>query len=215
MAFVDYLVLGKDERGNPIRVGVTDSGEKDEFGHTLYKLGVDTSVTINNVTLGAVKVQDAVAATEAEVAANNVIAIGDNALATHDAQIGQVGDLETNGTVIGVLDRLRGVDVSLGVSGTPFHSANASAAPAAVTDAPTAGKRICVTDLMVSVAVALTVTISEETSGKVLMIMNLAPYQTVSVNLKGKFKVPTADKRLMVQTNQAGIIDVWCQYYSE
>lgn len=104
--------------------------------------------------------------------------------------------------------------VSLGVSGAAFHSANQSATPAAVTDAPATGKHLVVTNLIVSAGAAMVVTFTEETSGTSLLVISMAANSTVPVPLGAGITLPTINKRLMVQTSATGNIDVQAQFYS-
>lgn len=109
---------------------------------------------------------------------------------------------------------LRPVVSSLGVSGARFTSADQSAAAAAVTDAPATGSKLVIDDLVVSVGAAIDVTFSEETSGTVLLVLQMAADQTVVVSPK-KWKLATAGKKLMVRTSAAGAITVTAWYHSE
>jgi len=103
---------------------------------------------------------------------------------------------------------------TLGIGGARFISADQSAAPAAVTDAPGSTKKLVVTDLIVSLATALTVTLTEETSGTVLFSLVL-PTGSFVIPLRGKLKLATNNKRLMVQTSLLGSISVSAIWYAE
>lgn len=210
-----FIILGQTQNGAPIRIGATDTGTTDQQGNPIYSLAVDSVVSIDpgDITIAAVKVQDAGTATEAKVAAATAIAVGNNALAVHDPQVGQIGDVLGDGSVIGLLDALAPA-VSLGVSGAAFHSANQSGSAAAVTDAPSTGLNLVITDLVVSAGAAMVVTFTEETSGTVLLKLDMAANSTVVFTPRGRFTLPTADKKLMVQTSASGTIDVMAQYYS-
>ncbi len=210
---MDYLIMATDDKGNKQAVGLTDTGNTTPTGQKIYKLVTDTSVTINNVTLGAVKIQDAVAATQAEVKASTGIATGDNALATHDPAIGQIGDTQGNGTVIGLLSELVPA-TNVGVSGHNVVSADASAAPIAVTDAPTAGQHVEIHALVVSSdATNITVIFTEETSGTELLRFYMNA-NTQNSPAGFHVKLPTINKRLMVQTSKAGNIAVTALWHS-
>lgn len=101
-----------------------------------------------------------------------------------------------------------------GVSGEAVSSSDASS-PVPVTDAPTEGQKLVITDLVVSSAAALTLTFTEETSGDVLLVLYMAANSTVNVNLRGKLKLAVADKQLLVGASGAGNISVLAGYYSE
>jgi hypothetical protein len=110
-----------------------------------------------------------------------------------------------------------GMATSWGVAGLPFNSADASAADVAVSDAPGAGLKLVVSDIIFSVGTTMTVTFKEETSGTVIYgpFYALANTTTViSVRAKGK-KLPVANKKLMVRTSVAGNITVSAAYYPE
>jgi len=102
-----------------------------------------------------------------------------------------------------------------GVAGEAFTSADQHSAAAAVTDAPTSGKKLVITDLLVSVDTDMTVTFTEETTGKVVKKLYMAAKSVVQLTERGKIKLSTADKKLKVQTSVAGNIAVTASYYSE
>lgn len=102
-----------------------------------------------------------------------------------------------------------------GVSAAAVTSADASAADVDVTDAPSAGQKIVITDVVVSVAAAIDVTLKEETSGTVFAILYMAENQTVHLKFDSKQKLATADKKLVARTSGAGAVTVRASYYSE
>ena len=104
---------------------------------------------------------------------------------------------------------------SIGVSGARFTSADQSASAASVTDAPSSGEKICVDDLIISVDTDMRVDLMEETSGTVFASLYLPANSVQQVTPRGKFKLPTADKKLQVQTSAAGNISVTALYHSE
>jgi hypothetical protein len=102
-----------------------------------------------------------------------------------------------------------------GVSGARFTSANQSAAAASVTDAPTTGQKLVVTDILVSVDTAMRVDLKEETSGTIVASLYLPANGTVQFTPRSKLKLATANKKLQVQTSASGNIAVTAFYYSE
>lgn len=102
-----------------------------------------------------------------------------------------------------------------GVSGAPFASADQSAAAASVTDAPTSGQKLVITDVIISVDTAMTVTLKEETSGTIFGKYYMAANSTLQITTRGKRKLATANKKLQVQTSVAGNISVNVGYWSE
>jgi hypothetical protein len=103
----------------------------------------------------------------------------------------------------------------IGIAGARFTSADASGAPAAVHSAPDTGLKAVITDLIVSVAAAMTVTFTEETAGTVLFTLYMGAGATIQLTPRGKLKLSTAAKRLMVQTSGAGNIAVTAFYHTE
>lgn len=106
---------------------------------------------------------------------------------------------------------------SFGV-GTPavaFTSADATTA-AAVTAAPTAGQKLVITDIIVSSDTAMFLLFHEEsTAGNILWKVFVPANGTAQFTPRGKTKLWTADKKLMVDASAAGNISVTCCYYSE
>jgi len=87
----------------------------------------------------------------------------------------------------------------------------------AITDAPTAGQKIVLTDIVISVGTAMSVTIKEATSGTVM----LGPYymaanSTIQVTPRGKGpKTAVADRVMNVDASAAGNITVDSWWHSE
>ncbi len=105
--------------------------------------------------------------------------------------------------------------MSFGVSGATFTSPNQSSAAAAVTDAPTSGQKLVITDLEVSVDTAMAVTFTEQNLGTVVGKYYLDSNTTVQITPRGKKKLTGANNKLMVQTSTLGNIAVTAHYYSE
>lgn len=108
-----------------------------------------------------------------------------------------------------------GKSVSLGVGGARFTSADQSGGVASITDAPTTGKKIVVTDLIISTAAAMRVDFKEETSGTVKFSVYMAANDTKTIQTNGKLKLDTVDKKLQIQTSAAGNISITPLWYSE
>jgi len=103
----------------------------------------------------------------------------------------------------------------LGIAGARFTSADQSGSAAAVHTAPGTGLKAVITDIIVSVDTAMTVTFTEETAGTVLLTLYLAANSTMQITPRAKLKLGVAVKRLMVQTSVAGNIAVTAMYYME
>lgn len=104
-----------------------------------------------------------------------------------------------------------------GVAGVPFTSADQHSAVASVTDAPTAGQKLVIDDLILSTDTDMTVTFKEETSGTVIFgpWYLTAKGGAMQVTPRGKKKLATANKKLQVITSVAGNITVQASYHSE
>jgi hypothetical protein len=104
-----------------------------------------------------------------------------------------------------------------GIAGLPFTSADQHAAVASVTDAPTAGKKLVVTDLFFSCDTAMSVTFKEETGGAVVAGPFYCPANFVGqLTPRSKaWKLSAANKKLQAITSVAGNIMVDAHYYSE
>lgn len=96
------------------------------------------------------------------------------------------------------------------------NSADASGGVVSLTAAPTTGQKIVVDDLLISTDTALSVTFKEETSGTVIRgPIYLAANSTAQITLRGKTKLPVANKKLQFITSVAGNITVEASYHSE
>jgi len=103
-----------------------------------------------------------------------------------------------------------------GVAGVPFTSADQHSAVASVTDAPTSGQKLVITDLIISSDTALSVSFNIESDATVIYgPFYLAAGSTVNLVTRAKLKLGTANKKLQVQSSVAGNISVLALYYSE
>ena len=83
------------------------------------------------------------------------------------------------------------------------------------TAAPTGGQKIVVTDILVSVDTAMSVSFQEETSATVFAKLYLPANGSAQFTPRSKLKLDTADKKLAIDTSVAGNIAVTAFYYSE
>ena len=99
----------------------------------------------------------------------------------------------------------------------PFTSADQTSGAAAVTAAPVSTQKLVVTDITITnrSAVALILTFTAETSGHVLLRVPVPAKAMFAWSPRGKTKLATADKKLMVQADVAGQFDVLVHHYSE
>ncbi len=106
------------------------------------------------------------------------------------------------------------LDSSFGIAGARFTSADATTV-VDVSDAPTTGQKLVVTDLIVSVDTAMGVAFYEKDAAEPLLEMFLPANGTAQITPRGKLKLTTANKTLQVKTSAAGNISVTPIYYSE
>lgn len=94
-------------------------------------------------------------------------------------------------------------------------SSDASGADVDGSDAPTSGQKVVVDDVLVSVDTAMRVDFKEETSGTVIFSMYLPASGTAQFTPRGKMKLDTANKKLLVRTSAAGNIRATVLWHSE
>ena len=102
---------------------------------------------------------------------------------------------------------------SVGVSGAAFKSADASTT-VAVTDAPTSGEHLVITDVTVSSAAAMLMELEEETSGDVIFSLHVAQDSVHTIPIRSPIKLAVADKKLFLNTDTGGSVSVTAVYYS-
>lgn len=102
-----------------------------------------------------------------------------------------------------------------GVSGARFTSADATTA-AAATDAPTSGQKLVIDDIIFSVgATAMQVDFQIETAATVFMTFYCPANTSYQFTPRGKMKLATADKKLMIKASVAGNVACTVFYHSE
>lgn len=149
-------------------------------------------------------------------AALTALQLIDDMISGSEAQVDVVAALPAGTNTIGATrDAGPSWTSVFGVSGARFTSADASASAAAVTDAPTAGQKLVITDVLISVDTAMRVDLKEETSGTIIASLYLPANGSAQWTARSKTKLATADKKLQVQTSAAGNIAVTAHYYSE
>lgn len=122
-----------------------------------------------------------------------------------EALLGGTGSLKDNGAAWTSV---------FGVSGAAVVSADMTAA-AAVTDAPTSGQKIVLTDIVISSDTAMNVLIEEETSGTDLFKVFVPANGTVQITPRSKMKLATVNKKVTAKASVAGNIAVTAFYFSE
>jgi hypothetical protein len=109
---------------------------------------------------------------------------------------------------------------SHGVSNVPYTSASpiiASGSPVNVTDAPASGKKLVITDLLVSSTTANNVVfVDESTAGLVTVPIVFNTPGTIQLTPRGKpWKLASANKHLQMYDTATGIVYVDAVYHSE
>jgi hypothetical protein len=109
-----------------------------------------------------------------------------------------------------------GGEVSHGVSGARFSSSNLSTAFSGITDAPTSGQKLVITDIIISTDADMRVDFATEgATGTILESIYMKAGDSANLTTRGKRKLPTADKKLMAKTSATGNITLNPYYYSE
>lgn len=103
---------------------------------------------------------------------------------------------------------------SFGVSSAAVVSADITTATA-VTDAPTSGQKIVVTDIIVSTDTAMNILFECETTGVDIFKVFVPANGTVQITPRSKVKLATADKKLTAKSSVAGNVGITVCYYSE
>lgn len=104
-----------------------------------------------------------------------------------------------------------------GPAWTPVRALKSSADATTASDltaAPTAGQKVVIDDLWVSVDTAMRVDILEETSGTVLWSAYLPGGGCVQFTPRDGLKLDTADKKARIQTSAAGNLRCIALYHS-
>lgn len=99
---------------------------------------------------------------------------------------------------------------------TYTYTTNAAPTPVSITDVPTSGNKVVLTDVYVSVDTTCTVTIQMETSANVIAGAFMPSYSTVPFTLRGYLKGDTAGKRIQIRTSIANVkVAVTAVYFYE
>ncbi len=131
-------------------------------------------------------------------------------------QVGVVGGLGAGSAIGGgVKDAGPSWTSVNGVAGARVTSADASGADVNLTDAPTAGQKLVITDLVVGADTTMRVDFKEETTGTVLLSVYITENTTVQITFRGKLKLATINKKLVMRASVAGNVAVTAFYYSE
>lgn len=123
----------------------------------------------------------------------------------------QFSEVLLNSFIDGLQDGFGNFDLGPGypVTRTRTSSADLSAG-AFVSAAPGTGKKVVITDLLVSAAVDMTLTFTEETTDTVIYKLFLSANTVVQVTLRSSDVLPTAGKRLKATASVAGNVFISC-----
>lgn len=112
-----------------------------------------------------------------------------------------------------VSDRGPDWDTTIGVARAAVVITTATTT--SVTDAPTTGSKIVITDIIVSSDTAQVLTFIEETSATVIFKLYIGANVPVQITPRSKVKLATANKKLQLTTS--GAVNCACTvlYYSE
>lgn len=95
------------------------------------------------------------------------------------------------------------------------QSADMSAAAVAVTDHPDSGKKRVITDIVLSAAADMTVTLRDELAGTTWGIFYLAALSPVQITPRSPVKLSQVNSRLTAQASTSGNIAIEVASYSE
>lgn len=140
-----------------------------------------------------------------KLAANSGVDIGDVDVASIAAGSNTIGNTRDAGP---------SWTSAFGVTSAAVVSADLTTRTA-VTDAPTSGQKLVITDIIVSSDTAMSILFEAETANTDIIKVFIPANGTIQVTPRGKIKLATADKKLMATASVAGNIAVTVVYYSE
>lgn len=138
-----------------------------------------------------------------------------NVMMASSADTGEPGDVRIKSALGGIKDEGPAWTSSFGVLGAVVDNPDNVTQLRAVTDLPTSGKKLVITDLLISVDTATRVRLTEETAGTVKVSLYMAANSSVQYTPRSKIKLGTADKRLLLTTTVSANVAVGASYYSE
>lgn len=103
---------------------------------------------------------------------------------------------------------------SYGVTGSAVISANITGTTV-ITDLPTSGQKLVITDVLISTDTAMNILLQEETSGMTIAKVFLPANGTIQWTPRSKVKLLTVNKRLTAKASVTGNVGITANYYSE
>ncbi len=99
-------------------------------------------------------------------------------------------------------------------SGTYTYTTSADMQTAAdITAAPPTGQHLVVTDILIAADTAMVFQFLEETSGTAIGAVRLIPTDSLFISPRGRWRLPTAGKKLQGDAGAAGNVYVTVWYY--
>lgn len=135
--------------------------------------------------------------------------------ALSDGAGGMKVSLNTSVTQGAVKDGGPGWTSVWGIAGQAWDVPDQSTVTSPITDLPTSGQKLVITDVIISVDTAMKATLAEETTGTKLVALYMAANSSVQYTPRSKNKLATANKRLTLRTSVSGNVAATASYYSE
>lgn len=206
--------------GNQIPYRTTDDGSGNQSLHVVVDSGGGGAVTVAdgaNVTQGAKADAKSTATDTTPISIVSILKQISASVQAPPSQAvtGPLTDTQLRAAAVPTSDAGSAFTDLNGVAGARFTSADQSGAVASVSDAPTSGQKLVITDCVISVDTAMRVDFSVESSATVIETVYMAANSTVNLVTRAKWKLPTVNKKLQIQTSVAGNISVNPRYHSE
>jgi len=197
-------------------ISVKDSAAAAQVLKTTDTAGVHTphhnvdSIAAGNNNIGDVDVASIAAGN------NNIGDVDVASIAAGDNNIGNVDVVTLPALAAGTNMIGAAKDAGPNQTVTRTYTASADMQTAAdITAAPTAGQKIVLMDLILSVGTAMSLSIQMETSANVLMKVYMAANSTVQITPRGFLKGDAADKKIQCDASAAGNVAITAIYFSE
>jgi len=101
-------------------------------------------------------------------------------------------------------------------SGTHTYTTSSDMQTAAdLTTAPPTGQHLVVTDIMIATDTAMVFQLLEETSGTAIGAVRLIQNSSIFISPNGRWRLPTAGKKLQGDAGAAGNVYITVWYYFE
>lgn len=126
------------------------------------------------------------------------------------------GTVEIGATTLAALETTTSLDGGPGWTTSQTRTASADMSTAAdISVAPTSGQKLVITDVLISTDTAMRFDLLEESNATPKASFYLPANGSYQFTPRGKFKLPTADKKLQGKATVAGNVSVTALYFSE